>query len=243
MPIASSEVVWVEQPKKLSFWESTFLTSLMEGLRITGSHVTDNKTVTQQYPEVKPELPLHYRGVHRLNRDEEGRVKCVACMMCATACPARCIEIVAAPAPKDDPLWAGRDKFPASFVIDELKCIYCGMCEEACPCDAIELTHIYDLTGQTRQEMMFDKEKLLEVYDKTKDLARPGPDASRPAERLFGVRVAADRGAGDVGSPRGPCLEGGQSGDDRPLREAAGARSGPLTNPGGTGTTWAVFSQ
>ncbi len=171
MPIASSEVVWVDQPKKLSFWESTFLTSLMAGLRITGSHVTDNKTVTQQYPEVKPELPLHYRGVHRLNRDEEGRVKCVACMMCATACPARCIEIVAAPAPKDDPLWAERDKFPASFVIDELKCIYCGMCEEACPCDAIELTHIYDLTGKTRQEMMFDKEKLLNVYDKTKDCA------------------------------------------------------------------------
>lgn len=167
MPIASQDVAWVDQPKKLSFWESTFLPALLQGLRITSSHVTDNKTVTQQYPEEKPELPLHYRGVHRLNRDDAGRVKCVACMMCATACPARCIEIVAAAAPKDDPLWEGRDKFPASFVIDELKCIYCGMCEEACPCDAIELTHIYDLTGQSREEMKFDKEKLLSVYDQT----------------------------------------------------------------------------
>ena len=69
----------------------------------------------------------------------------------------------------DDPNWADRDKFPKSFVIDQLKCIYCGMCEEACPVDSIELTHIYDLTGMTREEMMFDKEKLLSVFDQTKD--------------------------------------------------------------------------
>ena len=59
---------------------------------------------------MKPELPLHYRGVHRLNRDEQGRVKCVACMLCATACPANCIAIEAAAAPPD---WPDRDKFPA----------------------------------------------------------------------------------------------------------------------------------
>jgi ferredoxin len=77
-----------------------------------------------------------YRGVHRLNKDEEGRVKCVACFMCSTACPARCIHIEADEAPWDD-----REKYPAKFDIDELRCIYCGMCEEACPVDAIELTH------------------------------------------------------------------------------------------------------
>jgi NADH-quinone oxidoreductase subunit I len=125
--------------------------------------------VTQQYPEQKPDLPLHYRGVHRLNRDEKDRVKCVACMMCATACPANCISIEAQAAP---PEWPDRDKFPKSFVLDELRCIYCGMCEEACPVDAIELTHIYDLTGETRDALMFDKDKLLSVYDKTKDNPR-----------------------------------------------------------------------
>ena len=58
---------------------------------------------------------------------------------------------------------------PQSFTIDELRCIYCGMCEEACPVDAIELTSLYDLTGKSREEMIFDKEKLLSVYDQTKD--------------------------------------------------------------------------
>ena len=165
MPIPHKEVTWVEEPE-FGFWEATFLPAIADGLRTTFRHITSAHTVTQQYPEVKPELPLHYRGVHRLNRDEQGRVKCVACMLCATACPANCIAIEAAPAP---PEWPDRDKYPATFVLDELRCIYCGMCEEACPVDAIELTHIYDITAETRQQMMFDKEKLLAVYDQTKN--------------------------------------------------------------------------
>ena len=168
MPINAKDVEWVEEPP-MNFWEATFLPAVVDGLRATGHHVTHFKPVTQMYPEEATDLPRHYRGVHRLNRDDAGRVKCVACMMCATACPARCIDIVAQEAPKNDPKWADRDKLPNSFVIDELKCIYCGMCEEACPVDAIELTHIYDLTGMTRQEMLFDKEKLLSVFDQTKD--------------------------------------------------------------------------
>jgi NADH-quinone oxidoreductase subunit I len=87
--------------------------------------------------------------------------------MCSTACPARCIDIVAAPSP-----WPDREKYPELFVIDELRCIYCGMCEQACPCDAIELTSMFDLTGLSREEMMFDKEKLLSVFDQTVPLGK-----------------------------------------------------------------------
>jgi NADH-quinone oxidoreductase subunit I len=165
MPINSKDVTWIEEPE-LGFWESTFLPAIAKGLKTTLGHITQYKPVTQQYPEQRPELPQHYRGVHRLNRDEQGRVKCVACMLCATACPANCIAIEAAAAPPD---WPDRDKYPAEFVLDELRCIYCGMCEEACPVDAIELTHIYDLTGDSRADLLFDRKKLLEIYDETKD--------------------------------------------------------------------------
>jgi NADH-quinone oxidoreductase subunit I len=165
MPISSKDVIWIEEPE-IGFWESTFLPAIAKGLKTTLGHITQYKPVTQQYPEQRPNLPTHYRGVHRLNRDEQGRVKCVACMLCATACPANCIAIEAAPAPPERP---DRDKFPAKFVLDELRCIYCGMCEEACPVDAIELTHIYDLTGEKRSDLVYDREKLLAVYDETKD--------------------------------------------------------------------------
>src|SRR5207245_1116030 len=86
---------------------------------------------------------------------------------------------VAAPSP-----WPDREKYPETFVIDELRCIYCGMCEEACPVDAIELTSRYDLTGWNREEMMFDKEKLLSVFDRT---ATGGADPVRTRSGQMGA--------------------------------------------------------
>jgi NADH-quinone oxidoreductase subunit I len=161
MPIAASDVVWVKEPK-MGLTERLYLPAVLSGLQTTVKHMF-KPSVTMQFPEAQPQIPPNYRGVHRLNRDEQDRVKCVACYMCSTACPAHCIDIVAAPSP-----WPDREKYPETFVIDELRCIYCGMCEEACPCDAIELTSLFDLTGMSREEMMFDKEKLLSVFDQTK---------------------------------------------------------------------------
>jgi NADH-quinone oxidoreductase subunit I len=160
MPIADKDVRWVQEPK-LSLFEQLYLPAIVEGLTTTVKHMFQ-PPVTLQFPEERPQLPANYRGVHRLNRDEDGRARCVACYMCSTACPAHCIDIVAAPSP-----WPDREKYPETFVIDELRCIYCGMCEEACPVDAIELTSLCDLTGLSREEMMFDKEKLLSVFDET----------------------------------------------------------------------------
>jgi NADH-quinone oxidoreductase subunit I len=158
------DITWVEEPK-LGLSGRMYLPLLVQGLTTTARHLVSKK-VTVSFPEERPQIgnPLIYRGVHRLNKDAEGRVKCVACFLCATACPAHCIDIIAAESP-----WPDREKYPESFVIDELRCIFCGMCEEACPVDAVELTSLMDLTGRSREEMIFDKEKLLSVYEMTKD--------------------------------------------------------------------------
>jgi len=141
----------------------SYLLLFLQGLTTTLRHLFRRKK-TVQSPEGRHESPdpLIYRGVHRLNRDDQGRVKCVACFLCATACPAYCIDIVAAESP-----WPDREKYAQSFTIDELRCIFCGMCEEACPVNAIELTSLYDLSGKSREEMIFDQEKLLSVFDQT----------------------------------------------------------------------------
>ena len=162
------DILWVEEPR-LGLAGRMYMPMFVQGLSTTLKHLTGSlagRHVTVSYPDEEPRIdnPLIYRGVHRLNRDAQGRVKCVACFLCATACPAHCIDIVGIESP-----WPDREKYPESFTIDELRCIYCGMCEEACPVDAIELTSLYNLTGRSREEMIFDKEKLLSVYDATKD--------------------------------------------------------------------------
>jgi NADH-quinone oxidoreductase subunit I len=158
------QIRWIEEPK-LGLAGRMYLPLILDGLTTTTKHLFGPKR-TVSFPEQKPKIdnPLIYRGVHRLNKDDAGRVKCVACFLCATACPAHCIDIVGTTSP-----WSDREKYPESFVIDELRCIFCGMCEEACPVDAIELTSLFDLTGRSREEMIFDKEKLLSVFDMTKD--------------------------------------------------------------------------
>jgi NADH-quinone oxidoreductase subunit I len=166
------------RPPPMKATEAVYIPEIVKGFGTTLRHFFTSfgqgrTSRTMQYPDVRREdLPVedggmnvsNFRGVHRLNRDEQGRVKCVACMMCPTICPARCIHIQAGESPWDD-----REKYPVKFEIDELRCIFCGMCEEACPVDAIELTTEYDIVGLSRQEMVFDKEKLLHVYDVTID--------------------------------------------------------------------------
>ena len=168
-----SDVIRLQEPK-LSLSDQFYVPQVLIGLGTTMKHmlrVLGGTDRVIQYPEeTREDFPPEqggmqlntYRGVHRLNKDEDGRVKCVACFMCSTACPARCIHIEAGESP-----WTDREKYPVKFDIDELRCIYCGMCEEACPVDAIELTHLYDIVGLTRQEMVFDKEKLLKIFDQT----------------------------------------------------------------------------
>ena len=132
-----------------------YIPAAIKGLSKTIPHLWKPKD-TLSYPEEVHVPRKGYRGEHRLKKDEHGRMKCVACFMCQTACPAECIQIVAAPSP-----WPDREKIPQVFNIDMLKCIYCGMCEEACPCDAIELTPTFNKVATTREATIYDINKLL----------------------------------------------------------------------------------
>lgn len=185
------EDILVLNPPELTAAERLYLPQIFGGMRTTLRHLfskklRDNRVV--QYPEQQRQLRVeNYRGVHRLNKDADGRVACVACFMCSSACPAHCIHIEAGASP-----WPDREKYPVKFDIDELRCIYCGMCEEACPCDAIELTPNFELVGRTRQEMIFDKEKLLHIFDETKDV-KP---RKNPAVTDYGLTGGQNKSVG-----------------------------------------------
>ncbi len=118
--------------------EATFLPAILVGLGVTARHFFRNVfgrkyTATVEYPDQKAVYPERFRGVHRLMKREDGTVRCVACMLCPTVCPAHCITIH--PGERED----SNEKFPVVFEIDELKCVVCGLCVEACPCDAIRM--------------------------------------------------------------------------------------------------------
>jgi len=155
---------------ELSFLDKLYIPAIIKGMWVTLRHFLNFRAVTTEYPEIRTEVAPGYRGVHRLNLDENGNLRCVACEMCSTACPSQCIKIVPAQMPYDE---SNKERKPVKFEIDELRCIFCGFCEEACPEDAIELTRIYDVASFSREEMIFDIDKLIEVYNRTKDDPNP----------------------------------------------------------------------
>ncbi len=151
--------------RKSNWIDSTYFIPIFKGLAITFKHLFKKKLV-MSYPETKKILPANYRGLHMLTRDAQGREKCVACEMCSTACPADCIRIVANDSGNEwNDQHENREKHPKIFEIDELRCIFCGMCVEACPEDAIDMTDMHNLADYTREDFLYDKERLLGVYD------------------------------------------------------------------------------
>jgi NADH-quinone oxidoreductase subunit I len=126
---------------------------LLQGLKITFMHLF-KKPVTLQYPDERPNVAPIFRGLHALNVSHD-RAKCVACYLCPTVCPAKCITVEAG---EDE----NHDKFAAIYEIDMLRCIFCGYCVEACPVDAIRMTQAFELANYKRDDFVFTKERLLE---------------------------------------------------------------------------------
>jgi NADH-quinone oxidoreductase subunit I len=145
--------------KPLSWWERLYVPSILAGFRVTLRHFF-RKKVTMQYPEERWVVPPGYRGAPYLVKDQEGRTKCVSCQLCEFVCPPKAIKITP-PGPTPDPEVGNVEKRPQEFEINMLRCIFCGFCQEVCPEEAIFLMQDYSLVGKSRQEMIYNKEKLL----------------------------------------------------------------------------------
>lgn len=140
------------------------LKAIAKGFVVTFKHLVYNLlkkryVPTIDYPYQEREISPRWRGLHRLTKRADGSIKCVACFLCATACPADCIHIEAEEVP--DP---SIEKRPKKFEIDLLRCVFCGLCVEACPVDAIRMdSGIYSLVGNQRLDLLYDKTKLLSI--------------------------------------------------------------------------------
>jgi NADH-quinone oxidoreductase subunit I len=138
---------------------------------------------TIQFPEEKRPVSGRYRGIHILTAREDGTPKCVACYMCATACPAECIFIEAGERPEK-----AIEKYPTRFEVDLLRCVYCGFCVDACPEEAIIMSRENDLVGTSREELIIDRDRLMargEIAEHGDGYRPQDHDVRRP------VRIAA----------------------------------------------------
>jgi len=140
--------------------EKAFVLAIVKGLMITISSFLRNIFLgdkpTIQYPEQRRAYSERMRGVHILNKREDGSPKCVACYMCATICPAECITIEADESPDKSV-----EKYPVRFEIDMLRCVFCGLCVDACPEEAIIMSKEYECSFYSISDSVYKKEFLM----------------------------------------------------------------------------------
>ena len=150
--------------KKMTFMERIYLPAIFKGMAITLKHFF-RKKVTINYPEQTREFSKVYRGKHVLKRDEEGRERCTACGLCAVACPAEAITMIAAERKPGEENLYREEKYAEVYEINMLRCIFCGDCEEACPKEAIFLTDRIVESEYERLPFIYGKSLLVEPLD------------------------------------------------------------------------------
>jgi NADH-quinone oxidoreductase subunit I len=139
--------------------------ALAKGMGVTLKEML-SPAITENYPDAPPSFQQRYRGKHVLQRDENGLEKCVACFLCAAACPANCIYIEAA---ENTGLVriSGGERYAAVYNIDYSRCIFCGYCVEACPTDAITHGHDFELASFDTSTLIMRKEDMLTPAPRT----------------------------------------------------------------------------
>lgn len=135
-----------------------FLTEILKGMAMTLKYFFKKK-VTLNYPHEKGPLSPRFRGEHALRRYENGEERCIACKLCEAICPAQAITIEA-------DIEEDGSRRTTRYDIDMTKCIYCGFCQEACPVEAIVEGPNFEYSTETREELLYDKEKLLDNGDR-----------------------------------------------------------------------------
>jgi len=144
--------------------------ALVKGFSVTFRTML-GKTTTEGYPDEPVHFMPRYRGIHVLQRDENGLEKCVGCFLCAAACPANCIYIEAAENTDAKRISAG-ERYAKVYNIDYSRCIFCGYCVEACPTDAITHGHGFELATYNINSLLYRKEQLLEPWPPQKPASR-----------------------------------------------------------------------
>jgi NADH-quinone oxidoreductase subunit I len=151
--------------------EKAYLPAIFSGMFITFKHIFMKKA-TVRYPEqTRPFAPV-YRGQHVLKIDEAGAERCTACGLCAVACPAEAITMVAAERQKGEEHLYREEKYASIYEINMLRCIFCGLCEEACPKEAIFLTDRIVPSSFERDEFVYGKDKLVETIANPVDVTK-----------------------------------------------------------------------
>jgi len=186
----------VVQHKPMNVWERLYVYEAVRGMYTTLKHFLRGlfryETLpTIPYPDIKPEIPRDYRSKHRLMKRPDGEPRCVACFMCATACPAKCIYIEATES------MDGRiEKKPVRFDIDHLLCVFCGLCVEACPVDAIRMdTRDASFVHGNRKDFLATMDQMLawDPKDYPQDDAQsqmaPGGTKNKEALDNWGLRI------------------------------------------------------
>ena len=133
--------------------------AIAKGMGVTIKEMM-NPVLTEDYPDAPPKFQERYRGLHILQRDENGLEKCVACFLCSAACPVQCIYIEAADNTEQTRI-SGGERYAEVYNIDYSRCIFCGYCVEACPTDAITHGHGFELASYNTSTLIYRKENLL----------------------------------------------------------------------------------
>ncbi|HVP42469.1 MAG TPA: NADH-quinone oxidoreductase subunit I [Terriglobales bacterium] len=137
------------------FFRRLLLVDLIKGLSVTFRYQHPKEIYTEQYPMERPKVAERYRGLHRLNvNPETGETLCIACDLCALACPEKLIKVTS----ERDPIT--KRKKMVGYTVDLSRCMFCGLCEDACSTDAIELTQDFELALYSREGLVLDREQL-----------------------------------------------------------------------------------